>query len=533
MATVKITRWGGIKPLIGKRNLADHMLVMARDVNLVSGYLQPWRTPKKKSSDTGKALWVEDCCIKTFADCGASVAYHRMGEGRIIATGTGVPYPVTGTLKEFCAGDVCRLGFPCDLPAPTVAAQAPKRWEAHDDLRQHRAYAYRLVNRYNEVSQISLPSESVDIDALAHAVITLPTSFPSYCVESIEILRTEQSPDRSGAEMSSNFFVVGEVDFGVSTFTDLGQVVMEMVDGDDELSPPPDDLHDVAYLENGTFIGLSGDNIVISNENEHHGWASSQYKDLHDKPRALVAGTNIAYIATDARPASIVINGGKINPPTESKDTHPIVSQRSMVAYNNHALYASNDGIVMVSPSADCKILTAEHYTKEQWQAMRPDTAHAVVHDGHYFCFFENETIRFRIPDGVYEQHGDIGLTTLSMRPTAAHRGLDDELYYTDAQGVWQWNAGNSFLTFRVESAPLDTAGIYEFAAFKVTHAHSPVTIETWCDNERIDLDIVDHSEPVWLPPIRSGISWAYSIECSGEVYEYMLSTSIHDLAQK
>jgi hypothetical protein len=253
MSTLSITRWGGMKPLVSDRTLADHMLTVARDVDLSRGTLKPWRTPKNISPKTGVALWIEDCCIKTFDDCNASVAYHRMGDGRVIATNAGAAYPITGTLAEFCSGDVVRLGFPCDLPAPSATAPVPKAWERFDDRRQHRTYAYRLVNRYGELSQISTPSLPIGVDALAHSIVTLPTSFAGFNVTSIEVLRSEQSPDRSGTESSSNFFVVGEVAIGTATFTDEGLPPLEMADTEDDYTPPPDNLREVQYWGNDQF----------------------------------------------------------------------------------------------------------------------------------------------------------------------------------------------------------------------------------------------------------------------------------------
>lgn len=530
MTTVKLTKFGGMRPILSERNLSDHMAVVARDVDLSRGTLRPWRTSKFIGPQTGKALWREDCCTKVFTDCAASVAYHRMGDGRIIATDAEAAYPVTANLKEWCASDVCRLGFPCDLPAPAASAPPPAAFVRFDDARQVRVYAYRLLNRYNETSQISTPSATIEVDALMPVTVTVPTAFAGYCIDMVQILRSEQSPDRTGGQMDSQFFVVGEVALGVTTFTDDLITPLEMAE-DLPINPPPDNLRDVQYWGNDQFIGLSDDTIVMTVPTEHHNWATANIRELHDKPIALAATNSVCYVATDARPAVIKQGNGSCDI-TEAEDTHPIVSKRSMVGYNNHALYASKDGIVMIAPSGQCKIVTAAYYAKDQWQMLLPDSMFAAVHDGHYFAFFQNETIRFKIPDGVYEDAGDIGLTTLSIRPTAAYRGLDDELYYTDAQGLWQWNAGTDWLEFYFQSAPIDAISDVEFAAFKVDGVFAPVTIEHWVDQERIDLDTVNTNTATWLPSARSGQQWGVTMRSKGEVRCYYLSTSIHDLGR-
>jgi hypothetical protein len=534
MTSLRINRFGGLKPIASERNLSDHMATIAKDVDLSQGILKPWRTPRDLGAFSGKHLWREDCCTKAFEDCYASVAYKRIDCKRIIATNVGYPYPVTGTLEEWCAGDVCRLGFPCDLPAPTTSTPANSGFSEYKTDKQFRHYAYRLINKYGEISNISDPSLHINVDALDNVTISLPAGFTSYCITSIEILRSEQMPDFSGNTANSMYFRIGEVPIGTTSFVDIGEIIQEIADETMDYAPPPDDLRSVQYWGNDQFVGLSENRLAVSEKGEYSAWPYANYISFDDIPVEILATESVCYVATDARPVIVSINVvDGCRAVNRLDDSHPIVSKRSMVAYNNHTLYASKDGIVMLSPSGQAKILTANYYTKDQWRALQPATMHAVVHDGHYFGFFENETIRFKIHDGVYEDTTDVGLTTLTMRPTAAYRALNDELYYLEGGKLWWWNEGDSWLELEWQSGTFDMPSIIDFSAFKLLISQDIATIEHWVDQERIDLDLILDANPKHLPSGRDGLDWSINIKTKGIVKEYSLATSINDLGMK
>ena len=534
MSSLRIIKFGGLKPLTSDRNLADHMATIANDVDLSQGILKPWRTPRNMGAQTGKVLWKEDCCTKSFDDCEASIAYKRIDCKRVIATNAGYPYPVTATLDEWCAGDICRLGFPCELHAPTTSVPADSGFNEHETDKQRRVYAYRLINKYGEISQVSMPSLSINVDALDDVTVTVPAGFDTYCIDSIEILRSEQMPDLSGNTANSTFFRIGEVPIGTTTFVDTGEIIQEFAEETIDFEPPPANLRSVQYWGNDTFVGLTGDKLTVSEKGDYHAWPEANYISFDDKPIQIVATDSVCYVATDARPYVVGINSENgCRAVNRLADSHPIVSKRSMVAYNNHALYASKDGIVMLSPSGQAKLLTAAYYTKDQWRALQPATMQAVIHDGHYFGFFANETIRFKIPDGVYEDGSEVNLTTLSMRPTAAYRSLNDELYYIEGGNLLWWNEGDDWLELTWQSSIFTAPSVTDFTAFKLQISHAKAYIEHWCDQERIDVDEVSDPYPKYLTAGRDGLDWSFLVKTKGIVKEYSIATSINDLGQK
>jgi hypothetical protein len=309
---------------------------------------------------------------------------------------------------------------------------------------------------------------------------------------------------------------------------------------DEDYEPPPDNLRDVRYWRAGQLAGLSGDEVVFSKKNSYHCWPSSYRHALHDKPLALVMGSGIGFIATNGRPAIIRItancDSGACYSVADglSPDPHPIVSKASIALHNEHAIWATKDGLLMLSPNGQTRLLTNDYYAIDQWRALKPQTMIGAVHDGVYYGFTDEIGIRLDLPDTTYKSANDTALTTLKFdqgKPTALYRSNEDELYIQFPDGLHQWNEGGSFMKLnwhgRVNNLPGNTA----MTAYKVAHEHADVLVKHWADDELIDSEIVQHSRGHRLP-IASGLDWQVELETTGEVTEYHLSTSFRDLSE-
>jgi hypothetical protein len=187
-----------------------------------------------------------------------------------------------------------------------------------------------------------------------------------------------------------------------------------------------------------------------------------------------------------------------------------------------------------LAPDGRCQLLTDEYFARDQWQAIEPWTMIGVVHDGHYFGFCRDYAFRLRIPDAVYEKPEDRGLTTLTLRPKAVYRSTTDRLYMVldddEGGGVYEWDAGNTFMTLRWRSSLLDMPAITRFSAFKIVHSHADAIVRHWVDGELIDEALVKSNHPQRLPLV-AGQNWQFEIETKGIVESYSLGTSVRGLA--
>lgn len=533
---IVIEKFGGIAPRYSE-NLKFHMAEEAEDVDLSRFTLRPWREPLQVSNLIGQSIWHEDCCFLADQSCETSYAYKGLECTFLFATGmTGYPYPVIGKFED-CNLDICRLGFPCDLPPPTVVQTLPPPPYVEGQTRfETVAYVYTLVDKYGNESMPSEISDFVDYYSGAVFISGWPTNFSGYCVERIRIYRT-QSEMTYGAETASNstgnFFRVADLNILTPGVVDGGGII-EGALTTIEYGPPPDDLRQITYWREGQLAGLSGNRLVFSEQNRYHAWPDKYAVMFHDKPLKFLSGRTTGFVLTDGHPAVVKMRheckGSGCHDVYELEDSHPIISVRSAVVYNDHAVYASKDGLIMLSANGQAKHILAEYYSKDQWMALKPWTMFAAIHDGHYYGFFEDHAIRFRLPDGIYESQGDIALTTLSMRPISAYRSDNDELYLGFADGIYRWNAANTFMNYNWRSAKITMPGIVRMTAYKVCCTQS-VIIDHWVNDTLQHSFNVLNQYPQRLPLCAKGIDWNVQFSGQYEVSRYMLATSIADLA--
>jgi hypothetical protein len=540
MAGIRLTKFGGLNPIETPENLGKQMAVLAENYDPSRHNLRPWRKPRKMSDKTGQFLYKEKCCEIVNANCDTSIVDTQINCGHIIATGI-MPYPVMALPEDACAGNWTRLGFPCELEAPSAVCNTPISAVAVGNNKgQIRTYIYRLKNKFGQYSAGSYPSNLVELDAQSSVVVSLPTAFPpEYGITEIEVFASETNSDISGNHQDNEWFSVGSVPVGTSSFLDAYNELGEEIDSLD-FESPPDNLRDIHYWRTGELIGLSDTLVCFSMRGNFHNWPEESRHELHDMPRAVLVGSAYGFVATDGRPAIITLSANceagschKIND-SLTPDPHPIVSCRSAAIHNDHGIWATKDGLLMIMPNGGTRLLTADYYTQDQWRALKPETMVGAVHDGVYYGFTSEIGIRLRLPDSTYAKQDDAMLTTLKFSqgvPTALYRSFNDEFYLQFADGVYWWNEGTEFMTLKWHSATFDMPAITSFTAYKVMHNHADVTVRHWVDDELIDIELVQSNRPLRLP-ISNGLNWQVEIETQGEVNEYHIATSVRDLSE-
>lgn len=184
MPSFKLTKFGGLAPRQTPANLHPAMAQVAEDVDLSRGTLRPWRTDKKISDQTGKAIFVDHCCVITSENCHASISRIETDCQFLIASGI-KPYPVIARKAAACEGQWKRLGFPIDLPAPNAQRLGALSQDFNQELRQ---YIYTLVDTFGFESAPSLPSEAIYAhNDLSVVVSGLPTDFPTYEIAKVRL----------------------------------------------------------------------------------------------------------------------------------------------------------------------------------------------------------------------------------------------------------------------------------------------------------------------------------------------------------
>lgn len=449
--------FGGEVPKLHPRNLDDGFASLALDVDVSRGTLRPW--PKDQLVDAALAdsqfIMVEDCTVQASDRC-ISVARTNLPCLRYFRTGV-AGYPEQA---ESPNGPWVRLGMPALSLPPTVTI--PDGITQTEGKVIERRYLYTLVDIFDQVSQGSLPSEPIIGDWDNPARISGFYIPPGYPIKSIRIYTTApglQSDDTPKAD-SNSFFLVSELPAGTLSYdhvpiiTSFGEVYLSQ-----SWYEPPTDLSSIQHWGTNQLAGLSNGRLMFSQPLGYHAWPVDYQLGFHSPALAWVATARYGYILTCGMPEVVDMRhdcqGGKCHQVDRIEEQFPIIGLKSAAAHDNSAIYASADGLVMLTGNR-ARLITSNLFTRDQWLAIHPNTMVGVVHDGFYFGATDNFAFRLRVPDEAYEANPRNLLTRLSIRPTAIYRSLDDNLFFADDSGVWKWAAGVGYKPYQWRG-PIET----------------------------------------------------------------------------
>ena len=285
---------------------------------------------------------------------------------------TAVPYPSTAY----------RLGIPSPTMAPfTVVNNAGDTTETLET----RAYVYTYVSQWGEEGQPSDPT-LVDLYPASQTVTltfgTVPTG--NYNLGSIRVYRT--AVGTSG----TNYYFVNEVPVASATYTDnvlgtdLGEPIPSLT-----WAMPPEDLDGLTALPNGFLAGFSGRDIYFSEAYYLHAWPI-EYSQSVDYPivalgqfgqSVVVLTTGSPYMLTGSDPASMTLQ--------KLDFEQACLSAKSVCRLGSGVVYASPDGLAYIGPDG-MNILTADFFTRKEWQTLNPASIIGEQHDNRYYAFFDD-----------------------------------------------------------------------------------------------------------------------------------------------
>ncbi|MBF0785782.1 hypothetical protein E4T80_09955 [Muribacter muris] len=540
MPSLKLTQFGGIAPRRSPQNLHQAMAQVAEDVDLSRGTLRPWRTDKKVSEKTGKSIFVDQCCYLASENCQASFSRIETDCCYLIASGV-EDYPV---IRKGCEGEWQRLGFPVELPAPQAQFLGTLSQDFNQELRQ---YIYTLVDEFGFESAPSLPSEPIYAHNDQAVMLSgFPTNFPTYNIAKVRVYCAVTPLDYGDpkAEYDAHFLFVDEINFGTGSYLHQPHTVYGEECLTEEYEAPHDCISDLQYCGNGQIGGLVGNELWLSEPLKPHAFPEAyRYGRFNGKPMRFLCGERAGYILTDSYPAVIEMESPCRSPGCRQisvlEEPHPIISYQSACLYNGACFYATKDGIAMLAGNQS-KVITATLYTQDQWQALAPWTMLGVVHDGYYFGFTETHSVRFKVPDSIFEETQIDTLTTLSIRPRAVWRSDQDGLFFATQDGIYQWNAGKDWKPFRwvgrLNTLPGYTAMtayklVQDFAENRVKHtAYKRHRGELVPEPVILGDKIITDSRPHRLKGGYATLQFEVEISGTGEVSEYHIATSVAEL---
>jgi len=169
--------------------------------------------------------------------------------------------------------------------------------------------------------------------------------------------------------------------------TELGEVLQTGLTAP-RWVPPPDDLLGLVAMPNGIMVGFRGKDLYFSEPYQPHAYPEEYILTLEFSIVALGVMENNLVVATDQNPYIITGTHPSSMTPNKMPESQPCISKRSLAEYELGVLYATSDGLVLVSEGRSINA-TAGFFTKKEWEGYEPDTFEGAYQDGRYYGFYD------------------------------------------------------------------------------------------------------------------------------------------------
>jgi hypothetical protein len=385
-----------------------------------------------------------------------------------------------------------------------------------------RVYTWTWVNKEAGFEFESAPapaSASVDVRLGQTVAISGRGSVPTgYLVTHWRLYRA----------VAGIYLFVGELPASQTSFTDdvLAESLGEELPSLTWLTPP-DTLRGLTNLPNGIMAGFTGRDVYFCDPYHPHAWPV-EYNQTVDFPvvglgrmdtTLAVLTTGSPYFIQGSHPDSMVV--------VKSDLEQACASKRSIVSIGGAVLYASPDGLVMLS-SGGSKVVTEQLFTRAQWQStFRPSSIRAYHHDMKYVAFYDNGTTTggfiFDLTTGQLILH--------TLYATAGYNDLQADKLYTafSDRSVKIWLDGAA-MSYTWKSKKFTMPQVMGYSCAQVEAEAYPVTAKVSVDGTLIHTQTVASRAPFRLP-VAPGRDWEFQIEGNTEVFAVVVAQSMEELA--
>jgi len=461
-----------------------------------------------KDTDVAKSQIAADTDERTYFTDGVA---PRKTDYTNAVGGTGVAYP--------------HNSFQTAIPAPTSTPVTTIHTGTGSGTAETRYYVYTYVTSWAEESipsPVSLPID-VKVGQVVRVTGFAPPPSGNYDVQFIRIYRTA-----SGAT-ATDYQFVAEVPVSTTIYDDsvlqanLGEVCPSV-----NYDPPPSGLQGLINLPNGIQAAFLNNDVYFSEPYRPFTFPSKYILAL-DYPIVGLGlyGTNLIAV-TKGNP--YVITG--IDPSAMSSQKLDLqqscVSKRSIVSMGYGVMYASPDGLILVNETA--VIVTAQNYSKREWQDYHPETITACQYEGRYYAF--------KSTGGglIVEPNAKAAIITEhDLTVTAAFNDLQrDGLYLAGDGNISRWDDNDaSFLPYTWKSKIFETPKHLNFAWAQVLVTDNlPVTLKVYADKVLKFTHAVTDDKPFRLPSGFKSKYWEVQLEGTGSVRAVHLAESYKELQQ-
>ena len=202
---------------------------------------------------------------------------------------------------------------------------------------------------------------------------------------------------------------------------------------------PPADLQGLVLLQNNILAGFVGNDVYFSEPGQYHAWPAAYKRSFDSNIVAILPNSGNIIILTEDYPYLISGNDPAVFTQTRLTGRYPCVSRQSVSFTSVGAVYASHDGLILVSATTP-QLLTRIFHSSESWnESVDPTTLVGTTFKDKYFASYDTGSLV--LEEFVDRQRASIIDCDASF--TAAwYDSIDNDLYYVadETGSVYRWD---------------------------------------------------------------------------------------------
>lgn len=533
--------FAGIVPRLRSKQLPKGYATVAHNVDLSHGSIKAFLEPRhiKDAPTPAVKLYAWGCDLLTWDKC-VDVAEWLPDCPRLFVTGN-ADYPQTATMEN---GQLVyrRLGVLAP-PSPPVATAT----DVHNDKSRSVAYITTFVNSFGEESGPSIPSNDVVIEDGQTVELSFRYNPPiEYDIRKVRIYRRETGFNtglEKEQQLQTHWFFLTELDVQAREVTDETSIIDLgwAFDGIDVREPPRQLQNITAIPQTAILAGSVANKLLFSRNLQPHNWELSQEMTLDDNVVSLGAVGNSLFVATDGHPYRVQADVGcdkrECRQVFRFAQSFPIISCHTgsgSLATPFGFVYATTDGVVLLTEGANPQIITSEVLSQDDWRKLAPHTARFAYYKGALFVVTEKISFILWIDSNTYADSKNKKMTTISDEPIDMTVTRQGELLLLQQNGtIVQWNAGNKPRPYRWVSADIDTGFMFDLTRLRAKVLNADTQISLISDRATITRRFP--TGDTIIPFGRHGRVRQFNIEAigTGEITEIVTGLSEVDMGTK
>ena len=298
-------------------------------------------------------------------------------------------------------------------------------------------------------------------------------------------------------------------------------------------SMPPETLAGLINLPNGVMAGFTGRDVYFCEPYRPYAWPEDYILSIDAPIVGLGRMDTTLAVLTQGNPYFIQGPSPDLMTVVKADIEQACVSKQSIVSLSGSVIYASPDGLMMLSSNGS-RMLTQELFDAKDWQALLdPASIEAYGHDNQYiaFCTFADGSeggFLYDLTSGqftLHDQHYPAGYTDLR----------NDALYLRAGTELVKWDQGTTTGLATWRSKVFTMPQILGFSCAQVeaenyTGAADALTFNLYVDGVLSHTQVVISRDPFRLP-VAPGRDFEIELITPYEIFAVTIAQSMQELA--